>query len=70
MLDTYITDNPDAPWNQKELEPLTELEEQQLWNSELLQKLKRAKADLQYCIELSELGKNVLLTNKLKTIRL
>jgi hypothetical protein len=70
MLDTYITHNPNAPWNQKESDPLTELEEHQLWNSELLQKLKKAKSDLQYCIELSELGNNVLLTNKLKAIRL
>lgn len=69
-MDTYITHNPAAPWNQKETEPLTELEELQEYNSEMIYKLKKAKEDLQYCIELSELGKNVLLTKKLKAIRL
>ena len=69
-MDTYNEHNPSAPWNQEDTEPLTELEELQLYNSELLQKLKAAKVNLQYCIELSELGNNVLLTNKLKQIRL
>lgn len=69
-MDTYNDYNPSAPWNEQELPPLTELEELQLYNAELLQKLKAAKVNLQYCIELSELGENILLTNKLKQIRL
>ena len=69
-LDTYNEHNPSAPWNEEQSPPLTYLEELQFYNIELLQKIKAAKVNLQYCIELSELGDNVLLTNKLKQIRL
>lgn len=69
-LDTYDTHNSDHPANQKELPALTELEQWQEYNWELKQKLIKAKKQLQECIELSEQGTNLLLTNKLKNIRL
>lgn len=70
MLDTYDTHNSDHPANQKELPPLTELELAEEYNWELKQKLIKAKKQVQECIELSEQGTNLLLTNKLKNIRL
>ena len=54
----------------EELPPLTELEEQQEWNQELVSKLKIAKKQLDYCIDLAELGTNDLLKKLLKEIRL
>ena len=70
MPDTYDTHNSDHPANQKELPDLTELEQAEEYNWELKQKLIKAKKQLQKCIELSEQGTNLLLTNKLKNIRL
>lgn len=73
MLDTYDTHNSDHPANQKELPTLTELtelEQSQEYNWELKQKLIKAKKQVKECIELSEQGTNLLLTNKLKNIRL
>lgn len=54
----------------EDLLPLTELEEQQEWNQELLVKIKRAKKQLQYCIDLAENGTNELLKINLKKIKL
>ena len=69
MLDTYDTHNSDHPANQEEeLPPLTELEEAQEYSWELKQKLIKAKKQVQECIEISEQGTNLLLTNKLKNI--
>lgn len=70
MIDTYNDLNPINPINQEENEPLTELEEQQEWNHELLLKLKRAKIQLDKCIELAEQGSNTLLVTYLKNIKL
>ena len=71
-LDDYITgtNNPLNPSNFEDLPPLTELEEQQEWNQELLVKIKRAKKQLQYCIDLAENGTNELLKINLKKIKL
>jgi len=70
--DDYITGTHDPlnPANWEDLPPLTELEEQQEWNQELLVKIKRAKKQLQYCIDLAENGTNELLKINLKKIRL
>ena len=54
----------------EDLPPLTELEEQQEWNQELLVKIKRAKKQLQYCVDLAENGTNDLLKINLKKIKL
>ena len=54
----------------EDLPPLTELEEQQEWNQELLVKIKRAKKQLAWCIELAENGNNDLLKIDLKKIKL
>jgi len=70
MIDTYDTHNPINPINQEENEPLTELEEQQEWNQELLLKLKIAKIQLDKCIELAKQGSNTLLVTYLKNIKL
>lgn len=70
MLDTYDTYNSDHPANQKELPALTELEQAQEYNWELKQKLIKAKKQVQECIDIAEQGTNLLLTNKLKNIRL
>ena len=69
-LDDYITGTYDKlnPANLEDLPPLTELEEQQEWNQELLVKIKRAKKQLQYCIDLAENGTNDLLKINLKKI--
>ena len=71
-LDDYITgtNNPLNPANLEDLPPLTELEEHQEWNQELLVKIKRAKKQLQYCIDLAENGTNDLLKINLKKIKL
>lgn len=45
MIDTYTEHNPNAPWNQDEVK-FTELEEQQQWNAELLEKIDLLKKDL------------------------
>jgi len=52
----------------EDLPPLTELEEQQEWNQELLVKIKRAKKQLDYCVDLAENGTNELLKINLKKI--
>jgi len=71
-LDDYITgtNDPLNPANWEDLPPLTELEEQQEWNQELLVKIKRAKKQLAYCIDLAENGTNELLKINLKKIKL
>jgi len=70
--DDYITGTHDPlnPANWEDLPPLTELEEQQEWNQELLIKIKRAKKQLDYCIDLAENGTNELLKINLKKIKL
>jgi len=70
--DDYITGTHDPlnPANWEDLPPLTELEEQQEWNQELLVKIKRAKKQLQYCIDLAENGTNELLKINLRKIKL
>jgi len=71
-LDDYITGTYDPlnPTNMEDLPPLTELEEQQEWNQELLIKIKRAKKQLSYCVDLAELGTNELLKINLRKIKL
>jgi len=76
-LNTHDDWNPNNPINQEENEPLTELEEQQLWNRELCDKIARlnnsisdAKIQLQFCIDMAEIGNNTLLLNNLKKIKL
>ena len=70
MLDTYNDWNPKNPINEIELDALTELEQLQEWNQDLLFKIKRAKEQLKFCIDLSENGTNELLKIKLKQIKL
>jgi len=53
-IDTHTEHNPIAPWNQKETEPLTELEEQQEWNADLLKRNKEMKSQLQKLAEFEE----------------
>ena len=71
-LDTYTDHNPNNPINRPEIEvePLTELEEQQEWNMELCQKIALAKIELKKCIELAEQCNNTLLYNQLLKIKL
>lgn len=52
MNDTYNTHSPLNPINQLENEPLTELEEQQEWNQELLKKNTKLLKDLQILREI------------------
>ena len=47
MNDTYNTYNPLNPINQEDNEPLSELEQQQEWNQELLKKNTKLIKDLQ-----------------------
>jgi len=47
MNDTYNTHSPLNPINQEDNEPLTELEELQEWNQELLKKNTKLLKDLQ-----------------------
>jgi len=71
MIDTYTDHNPNNPINQSEIEvEYSELEEQQIWNMELCQKIAIAKNDLKKCIELAEQCNNTLLYNQLLKIKL
>jgi len=71
MLDTYTDHSPLNPINKPEIEvEYSELEEQQIWNMELCQKIAIAKNDLKKCIELAEQCNNTLLYNQLLKIKL
>ena len=69
-MDTYNEHNPDAPWNKEELPPLSELEQLQEDYGDLISKIKKAKDQLNFCIDIAENGENTLLLNKLKNIKL
>jgi len=53
-LDTYNEHNHINPINQKENEPLTELEQQQDWNQDLLKRIQSQKSDLIKLKEIEE----------------
>lgn len=52
MNDTYNTYSPLNPINQEDNEPLSELEQQQEWNQELLKKNTKLLKDLQVLREI------------------
>jgi len=54
-LDTHDDWNPNNPINQEENEPLSELEEQQEWNSDLLKRNNTMKSQLQKLAEFEQL---------------
>jgi len=54
MLDTYNEWNPNNQINQEENEPLTELQEQQDWNQDLLKRIQSQKNDLIKLKEIEE----------------
>ena len=71
--DDYIEGTFDLnnPINQEEIEqkPLTELEEQQIWNQELFEQNKKYKKVIAECIEiLEQSSNNTLVINKLKRL--
>jgi len=76
MLDTYDAHSPNNPINQPEIEvEYSELEEQQNWNMELCEKIAlmknqiaEAKKIIEFCLDVT--GENVLIYNKLKSIKL
>jgi len=76
MLDTYDAHSPNNPANQPEIEvEYSELEEQQNWNMELCEKIAimknqiaEAKKIIDFCLDVT--GENVLIYNKLKSIKL
>jgi hypothetical protein len=45
-LNTYTDHNPDAPWNQEELPPLSELEQLQEDYGEMRRKYEKLKEDM------------------------
>ena len=53
-LDTYTDHNPINPINREENEPLTELEQQQDWNQDLLKKIQSQKNNLIKLKEIEE----------------
>ena len=53
-LDAYTEHNPRNPINQEENEPLTELQEQQDWNQDLLKRIHSQKSDLIKLKEIEE----------------
>lgn len=55
-IDTHTEHNPDAPWNKPEIEvEHSELEEQQIWNGELCEKIALMKNDFKILKEIEEM---------------
>ncbi len=70
MLDTYDDYSPINPINEEDLPELNELEQLQEDYSELRDKVRKAKRQLEYLIDLSIDSQNGLLLRYLKQINL
>ena len=70
MLDTYDEFSPNNPINQDEEAELTEMQQLEYYNWELFNKLKKAKRQIDYLIDLSVDAENGLLLKLLKQIKL